>query len=402
MRTVSLILLGIALTLSSRGETAAPTVQVAWVAPAVDVTAGRRIEVTRCVLNASAFETRITLLDRLAATLQVDGRSWPIELVLVSSPTSVVLPGSYQLQSYSFEIPTDATGVAVLLMQEGGQRLGLHIAAASAVTTGETSPVASDAPVTAPIAPADAALGAYQRAFTDRFSTHNPIYFIFGPDKPAAKFQFSFKYRLLDTNNNLASAIPALHALHFGYTQRSIWDITSQSSPFYDTSYMPELMAEWLTPREKPTLFQWLGVQAGIQHESNGRDGPFSRSMNIGYLRPMVSLGHAGDWAILFAPKVFVDLDTLSDNRDLRRYRGNVEYTLMLTKNDNLSVRATARAGNRWDKFSVQVDVNYPLRVRYGNFATFLVLQYWDGYGESLLGYDRKSQTIRAGFGLVR
>ncbi|WP_404420467.1 phospholipase A [Nibricoccus sp. IMCC34717] len=401
MRHVSFLLFSLIVAASLRGDTEGPVLQIAWVAPAGDVAPGARVEVTRCVLNPTAFETRIVIAETVSATLQGSGKTWPVDLALASGPSSVVLPGSYQMQSYAFKVPSDASGVLVLLVGEGGQRLGFRVSERQTVAAGGAATPPAE-PAMAPVAPADAALGAYQKAFTDRFSTHNPIYFVFGPDKPAAKFQFSFKYRLLDTNSGLASSIPALHALHFGYTQRSIWDITSQSSPFYDTSYMPELMFEWLTPREKPKLFQWLGVQTGVQHESNGRDGTFSRSMNIAYVRPMVSLGRAGDWAVLFAPKVLLDLDTLSDNRDLRRYRGNVEYTLMLTKNDNLSVRATARAGNRWDKFSVQVDVNYPLRVRYGNFATFLLLQYWDGYGESLLSYDKKSQTIRAGFGLVR
>ncbi|RKX33625.1 MAG: hypothetical protein DRP71_09845, partial [Verrucomicrobia bacterium] len=34
--------------------------------------------------------------------------------------------------------------------------------------------------------------------------------------------------------------------------------------------------------------------------------------------------------------------------------------------------------------------------------ATFLHVQYWNGYGESLLGYDQSTETVRFGLSLVR
>jgi outer membrane phospholipase A len=37
-----------------------------------------------------------------------------------------------------------------------------------------------------------------------------------------------------------------------------------------------------------------------------------------------------------------------------------------------------------------------------GSFATYLHIQYWSGYGESLLHYDRRTDTVRTGFSLVR
>lgn len=246
------------------------------------------------------------------------------------------------------------------------------------------------------------AVSRFQRAFLDRFGVHQPIYFVFGPDKPAAKFQFSFKYRVMSDTNRLNSVIPAFRSLYFGYTQRSLWDITSDSSPFFDTSYMPELFFESLANRKTGGLGEWLGYQVGVQHESNGRDGTGSRSLNIAYVRPMFALGAVRGWSLVFAPKLLVDIDNLSDNPDLRRYRGYGEYILMLTKNDSLSFTAIGRIGDKWDKGSIQVDVNYPLKVKYGNFATFLLLQYFDGYGESLLRYNQTSTMVRAGFGLVR
>jgi len=62
-----------------------------------------------------------------------------------------------------------------------------------------------------------------ERTVAGRFSTHEPIYFIYGPDAPGAKFQFSFKYRLLSDSGILGSGVPTLRGLHLAYTQRSLW-----------------------------------------------------------------------------------------------------------------------------------------------------------------------------------
>jgi outer membrane phospholipase A len=36
------------------------------------------------------------------------------------------------------------------------------------------------------------------------------------------------------------------------------------------------------------------------------------------------------------------------------------------------------------------------------DFGTFLLIQYYNGYGESLRDYDRSSETARIGVSLVR
>ena len=46
--------------------------------------------------------------------------------------------------------------------------------------------------------------------------------------------------------------------------------------------------------------------------------------------------------------------------------------------------------------------MTYPVKIPAVNFDTFLHVQYWDGYGESLRDYNRKSSTWRAGISLVR
>ena len=89
-----------------------------------------------------------------------------------------------------------------------------------------------------------------RRAFANRFGAHDPIYIIYGNERKAAKFQFSFKYRILGDAAALGDKVPALNRLFY-----------ADSSPFYDTSYVPELMFESqkvLDP-DSPGGFKWVG-----------------------------------------------------------------------------------------------------------------------------------------------
>lgn len=100
------------------------------------------------------------------------------------------------------------------------------------------------------------------RAFEGRLAPHEAIYFLYGNDDPAAKFQFSFKYRLFYSDEEQQNSSAPRTSVNIAYTQRSPWDTEADSSPFYDTSYMPELIFE--SAQERPTSrgpFTWFGYQ---------------------------------------------------------------------------------------------------------------------------------------------
>jgi outer membrane phospholipase A len=58
--------------------------------------------------------------------------------------------------------------------------------------------------------------------------------------------------------------------------------------------------------------------------------------------------------------------------------------------------------GKSFDRFSTQLDLTIPVRNKVVDFATYLTLQYFNGYGESLRTYDQRTETLRVGFSLVR
>ena len=390
--------------------------QMAWqVLPAGDAAAGGETRVTVFALNRGGEAAPAELPDQVRGTL-VDGATrWTVELRAVSAePAKPVPAGGFVEREYTVALPGEATGRLVLELERASANRavidvagGGPVAKPAAVVAQGSAPVAKQkeraGKGTTSTAPSPA-MDQIQRAFRDHFYAHMPVYFIYGPEAPAAKFQFSFKYRMISDSAMEEGRAPALRGLYFGYTQRSLWNINASSSPFYDSSYMPELFYENLEPAvNKPDgWWHWLGYQAGVMHESNGRDELMSRSMNIAYVRPMLMVGRFDGWNLILAPRFFTYIGGLSDNPTLTDYRGFSEVSAIFGKNGKLAVAFTGRLGDGAHRGSVQFDVTYPLRAKLGDIASFFLLQYFDGYGEGLLNFDERSSTWRAGFSLVR
>jgi outer membrane phospholipase A len=244
-------------------------------------------------------------------------------------------------------------------------------------------------------------------SFEKHFSTYQPMYFIIG-SKPTAKFQISLKYQLLDADGSLAQHVPPLKGLYVAYTQTSFWDWTQPSSPFVDNSYRPELMFSYdhvLPSVSKFLHTSQLGMQGGLQHESNGRDGSASRSMNLLYIRPIFvwDIDKADDLFISVAPRVFIYVTSLSDNPDMPDYRGYGDVRLVIGQRYGLQLAAFARIGDHFDKGSLELDLSQPLRGRsHGDLDLYLYAQFFTGYGEELIEYNKETTTWRVGLAFVR
>ncbi len=375
------------------------------------VAPGSEVSISLVILNPGPAAQSFVAPPTLAAEIASGAQTWPVQLHALPSVTpssSLVTSGSFATRVYTFTLPPDAAGRAILETQLAGYAplrsvIDIRVAAAD-----RPSPPVSDRPdehvhqPTTNLARAEPAASAIQRTFANHLAPHESIYFIYGAHAPAAKFQFSFKYKLLDFTE--LSRERRVRTLQFAYTQRSLWDIQAVSSPFYDTSYMPELIFESLAPKPEKldTWFTWLGYQAAFKHESNGRDGTFSRSLNLAYVRPVFAFGKLDGWHLLVIPELYAYLDTLENNPDLKDYRGNGQLRLVFGRNDGPSLMATLWAGQGFEHRSMQLDFTVPIRSKLLNFETYLLIQYFDGYGESLLAYRNKSETARAGFSFVR
>jgi outer membrane phospholipase A len=244
-------------------------------------------------------------------------------------------------------------------------------------------------------------VSSYARSFEDRLSAHEPIYFIYGGKAPAAKFQFSVKYRLLDLSDSKGRNLRSIQA---AYTQRSLWDINGPSSPFYDTSYMPEMFFQALEPisANNGDGLALIGYQTGFKHESNGRAGSTSRSLNTGFFRPFLALGNTEKWHLVIIPEVFCYLGGLGDNADLKNYRGYGQLRAVLSYKNGPVLIYNGLAGKSLDHATTQLDFSVPVHSQRIGLKIYFLLQYFNGCGKSLLRYNEKSESLRAGVSLVR
>ena len=237
---------------------------------------------------------------------------------------------------------------------------------------------------------ADEAVGPSDRdaaRFASAFSPNEPNYFSAGSSgETNAKFQVSLKFRLFNPDTRT----PFLEKLYLAYSQTSIWALGTTSKPFYDSSYRPgaffldEDIGQW-------PFRNWsrLGFQAGAEHESNGRDGADSRSMNTIFVRPTFTLPFWKDYFVSFAPKLY-DYIEKDDNPDIAEYRGYGDYLIRVGKVDGLQLATTLRKGTSKEPYSALFDLSYPLKTAtFGNLGGYLHLQFFEGYGESLLDYNR-------------
>lgn len=401
MRILLAVLIAVVVTVSTFGQ----NVVVSLLAPTEPAVVGGEVRVDLVVLNPTGTEVVYETPLALAGRLTSDRKSWPIELRGQAGGGALVAARGFSYRAFIFTVPEGARGRLVLELD----RPQLLRAVIDVREGGAVKPGSDNAPlISAPLSnilPSQPVTSAIQRAFVGRFSAHEPSYFVYGPKAPAAKFQFSFKYRLLGEEARAGAVVPALSGLHIAYTQRSLWDTEADSSPFFDTSYMPELIYESEANVDVGSRggLKWMGYQVGVRHESNGRDGPGSRSLNTVYVRPGIAFGRFDSWNVIVAPRLHAYVGDLSDNRDVADYRGYGELLVVFGRNDYFALSATGRLGAKGGRGAVQVDLTAPLKIdRMFNFATYLYLQYWNGWGESLRTYDVKNESVRAGFSLVR
>lgn len=230
-------------------------------------------------------------------------------------------------------------------------------------------------------------------------SENEPMYFVVGArERWTARFQLSFKYRLFDTDAGFGRDRPWLTGLYFAYTQTSLWDLEGESAPFFDTSYRPSLFWRWLRTDEQT----WIdGVRVGVEHESNGQSGIESRSINIAFFQPEWRWKTATLGNYQFTPKAYYYIDK-EDNPDIQQYRGYVDWRARWDSGDNWIVTLLARLGTA-HKGSVQVDLARRARdLKIGPVSGYFYAQYFNGYGESLRGYDvRFPWQLRVGLAII-
>lgn len=207
-------------------------------------------------------------------------------------------------------------------------------------------------------------------------------------DNLEMKFQLSLKLLawrdIFDENGHLV----------FGYTQQAYWQAYNKglSSPFRETDHEPEAVLGFLTD------FGVLGfrnrvLNFGIVHQSNGRSGGFSRSWNRIYAEIVLVRD-----SLVLALKPWRRLPEDAgddDNPDIEDYMGHGEVTAVYkTGRSTFSLMLRNNLDTGDNRGAVQLDWSYPVKDGIRGYV-----QYFNGYGESLIDYN--ASVNRIGMGLM-
>ena len=208
-------------------------------------------------------------------------------------------------------------------------------------------------------------------------------------DDIEAKFQISFKIRLLEDligNGDLWA----------GYTQQNWWQVynSDESAPFRETNYEPEVLMVWDNDWQIGGLTN-SKISFGFNHQSNGRGELLSRSWNR-------ILAGASFEKENFVGRLRVwhrieESESDDDNPNMEKFYGHGDL-MMAYHWGNHEFAALMRNNLRFDggnKGALQLDWTFPLSERFNWY-----IQYFYGYGESLIDYDVKTSRIGIGFAM--
>ena len=216
---------------------------------------------------------------------------------------------------------------------------------------------------------------------------HNPFYFAYG--NPTSKIQLSFKAPIV-------KKVP----LYFAYTQIMFWSLQEDSKPFRDLTYNPELLYR-LNIKKVDGL---TAIDFGIwTHNSNGKSDAASRSYDKSYIRAQ-GQKEMKNWIFSGSMQLSYLHGFDIGNKDIQEYIGPLSLSISLIQifdawvdKGEFSLQATpgGRFSQNWNRGGYQVAWSF----RLGGIEVVpaFYIQYYCGYAESLLNYNRRVNEFRVG-----
>lgn len=232
------------------------------------------------------------------------------------------------------------------------------------------------------------------RALLDKapyFSLFKDNYFVGGiplGNKPTArnsdvKFQLSISQRLTK------SKLPFDTYLFLQYTQKAFWNVLQESLPMRDLNFNPGIGLGHLIIRHNKYIGKGYLM---VEHESNGKDSIYSRSWNKLTFAAAVLLNR--NWEVQF--KGWIPVIDGGENKDILKYNGIFQVAANFrTDNRRLNCGLIVTQRKAWFGFNTQVELSYKFNNKENQY---FFLQYYNGYGENLLEYNRYKSMLRVGF----
>lgn len=223
------------------------------------------------------------------------------------------------------------------------------------------------------------------------YYTQSPDYAVYRNNTPDSQ-----KVQRMEFKAQLSILIPVVSdvfgyqktALNLAYTQISYWQVYAASQYFRETDYEPEAFLVW-----HPKI-NWF-VHAGVVHQSNGRGGEYERSWNRVYSDVIFA---RGDWYFSIKPWVLIFKSQSSDlhNPNIRHFLGNGRFLVAYKFGGNeISLMSRNNLQSGFKRGAVALDISRHL---YSHFNVYL--QFFSGYGQSLIEYNHRTNALGIGFSL--
>lgn len=223
------------------------------------------------------------------------------------------------------------------------------------------------------------------------FGLYKDNYFIFGTalgqrptrENTNVKFQISIAQKLTKTT------LPWNTYLYLFYTQKVFWNVLEDSMPMTDLNFNPGIGIA------KPMFWRnrYIGkVSLVLEHESNGRDGEDSRSWNKVTLGGSIVI----DPTLMVHGKIWIPIIDGMHNKDILNYCGIYQAGISyMTPNRRFGASIITVKRKSWKlNYNTIVELNYRI---WKNDNQYFFLQYYNGYGEGLLDYNKFHSQVRVG-----
>jgi len=203
-------------------------------------------------------------------------------------------------------------------------------------------------------------------------------------DKNEVKFQFSMKFPMVE------DLFGEQGTLYFAYTNLSFWQAynVNTSSPFRETVHEPEVFLTF-PKNDKYLGFTNRMIQVGYTHQSNGRSGELSRSWNRFYAD---FIFQKGNYYLSLKPWYRIEPPRNKDNPDIEKYLGHGEIRGVYAEGKH-TVSVMLRNNFHSPNYGAfEFNWSFPMSRRVKWFV-----QYFNGYGESLIDYNARVNRIGIG-----
>lgn len=198
------------------------------------------------------------------------------------------------------------------------------------------------------------------------------------------KFQLSISQRLTK------SMLPFDTYLFVMYTQKAFWNVFENSLPMRDLNFNPGIgLAHLIIYKNR-----YIGKAMLLaEHESNGRDSIWSRSWN------RITLATSIMWNKNLETqfKIWIPIVDGDYNKDLLKYTGIFQFSAdYISNNRKFGAAIILNKRQGWNmSLNTTLELSYKFNKRENQY---FFLQYYNGFAENLLEYNKFKSMLRIGF----